>query len=146
MKKVRYLLPLILYCSCASNLTLKESTTPLITDLRRFSNEDFFVSTSHYPEKYSPMGIIQIEHRPEFRVNPLGGVRDTTEYYFGHGVARKVSLDKLVDLAVYKALELGANGIMDLKISQVGRNITYRTTSPIERPVYLITGLAIKVE
>ena len=145
MKKI-ILIVFVMSQGCATEFRVLESQDILITNLSEYSERGVFVSTSHYPGNYSSVGIIQIEFRPEFRVNFTNSKKSENEYRYGGGFAQKVNTANLIRLAINEALRLNANGVMDLKITQVERNLITPSSKSFYRPVYIITGLAIKTQ
>ena len=142
---IRFALPLlfIFTMSCGTATHLERSVTVSFADFRRYAEEGFFVSPDPYSAgPFESLGELYISVTPS--AWEKGKKEGTTKHddgiysrpEVGGIVVEVIKYDELLDIAVSEAVSLGANGLVDFKI----------TSPPSITPgsSFVITGLCIK--
>ena len=138
MKKlVLFLAAVFASVSCSTYIPLQKATYTTFLDYRPYNSEDFFLSPDPYTGKCVNLGELFIEVLPE-QVEITNGLYELYDAVAFYGKAwygfERVSYAELLQTAVSRAKEKGANGIASFKIEK------YTGT----RPFYTVTGLCIK--
>ena len=154
---VRKMLPFllcVLLTGCAVVRPRERITNVLFLDYRPYVSVDFHISPDAYTQSHHALGELMIEVYPAIKSNASRN-RATTEakftdgIYSGGGISASrvyretITSDELLEIAVSKALELGADGISNFQ-AKVIYNTTYTkygTTKTLSH--YEIKGLCI---
>jgi len=108
-------------------------------DLRPYSEEGFFVSSTSYNGWYEPLCEIDIAVQPATTVK----VMSYTNYRYLAN--ENISLDELLRMMVDEAKKYGADGLVNVKINEEEREVSYRyNTYKQKLPYFVLTGLAIR--
>lgn len=118
-------------------------------DYRPYTEANFFISPDHYAGKYESLGELRLEIYPAIIKDAASKSKDNNfsdGLYHGKLTTSSayqeiIDTDEILELAVNKALELGANGLVNFKIS-VNHDIT-RYSSSVSN--YVVSGLCIKI-
>lgn len=147
MKKIITLAALALIvasCAVASHPRVTETS---FTDYRPYTSAGFFLSPDAYPGEHDVLGEITIRIVPELL--PRGRVLERQARDFGDGVYNQASTmpkyitedittADMLDAAVKKAKEVGADGLVNLRYDIV-------TSEDVLNPkTYIVSGLAIR--
>ena len=151
MKKALYFALLaIVFASCSTLKPTNRITTTFLADYRPYSSADFFLSPDPYLGDFKPIGEIRIEIHPAL-VRPTS--TSAPKYYDGLYiqptglVEEQIPMSDLLEAAVKEALDLGANGIANLKITTqesavyTSRGKVVSTGKAVTK--YVITGFCI---
>ena len=118
---------LILF-SCAPQKSLM---TFEICDYKKYNDAGFFISPDAYNGKYKPLGQIYLTIKPSSIEDPDNKM---------HLILEEFSNEQILALLTNKAKEMGANGLVDFKIT---RNY-YWISKTIKS--YNVSGFAVKIE
>lgn len=150
MKKHFLLLVFIaLFVQSCSPIFMPREVRTSFFDYRKYSNEGFFLSPDSYPGEFTPCGELFITIKPGDVKGPDKMVYDPgSQSYVSQSQIRReeISSDELLSIAVKKAKEIGADGLVNFKCHVI--NSTYY--NPALRSVqtifshYEISGFAIK--
>ena len=143
MKRILILLlALICLYSCATFIPQQRSVTTVFLDYRQYASQGFFLSPNIYTGEHDALGELFIEVLPEQKEaridsegNPKGDLDMVTYYFDGAYGFERIYFDELLEIAVEKAKEKGADGICNLKINKTSATGFVR---------YEVTGLCIK--
>lgn len=142
---IRFALPLlfIFTMSCGTATHLERSVTVSFADFRRYAEEGFFVSPDPYSAgPFESLGELYIRVTPavwEKREKGSTTKHDDGIYSrpeVGGIVVEEIKYDELLDIAVSEAVSLGANGLVDFRISS--------PSSVAPGSPFIITGLCIR--
>ena len=154
---VRKMLPFLLCAiltGCAVVQPRERITNVLFLDYRPYVSADFHISPDAYTQSHHALGELMIEVYPAIKSNASRN-RATTEAMFTDGIyggggisasrvyRETITSKELLEIAVSKALELGADGISNFE-AKVIYNTTYTkygTTQTLSH--YEIKGLCI---
>lgn len=135
---------LIILSSCASLNNAIEIVPGQLSyysiDFREYTDKGFLFTPYSYGGNYQPVGLIQIDIRPEAHYKKANYFN--TKSYWEY---KKLSNSDLLKVAYEKAIEMGADAVVDFKILtnyepvNVGQGIYAGNL-----PVYNVTGFAIK--
>lgn len=136
------LLALISLSSCASLFTPYEpqqaQTFATFLDYRPYISEGFFISPDPYTGEHEPLGQLFLEIYPEQKEiteskrNKYDDVRYINGILYGY---ERIHLADVLEQAVVRAIAMGADGIVNLKIAKITTEYSVR---------YEATGLCIK--
>jgi hypothetical protein len=152
MKRLVYLTAtLLILAGCSVMKPTEREVTTLFLDYRPYAEQGFFLSSDPYPDAFTSLGEIQIEVLPAM-VPKRAVVRKEQKYsdgaYGSNGysqlVPEEISGSDLLDIAVDKAKELGADGIANLKIRYVKQDFVPVKGGTIDSSYWEITGLCIR--
>lgn len=155
MKKLLLLSLFILTYGCTPKMYVEKTA---IGDFRKYTEENFVVSPISTGYNYDPVAEIEINFYPGNRKkdnakiekikpaveDPIYGTTAPASPMFVNTKNYEwfdPSYDYIVSQLVTKAKELGANGILEVKITDVTTNSKY---SEITR--YKATGFAVKIK
>jgi hypothetical protein len=118
---------LLILAGCSVMKPTEREITTLFLDYRPYAEQGFFLSSDPYPEEFTSLGEIQIEVLPAMIPKGKIAIREQQKYSdgtynssgFSQLVPEDISGSDLLDIAVSKAKDLGANGIANLKIRYV---------------------------
>ena len=111
-----------IFSSCATINDVKHYHYDSVIDLRKYADENFLISTFNYVEKYLLVGIIshtvRFEQKPYY--NRGSGVNyDTSKYILqGNMLIEIITEEQMIDSLYVLAKDLGADGIINLKIER----------------------------
>lgn len=159
MKKILLALAIALLSGCA---TLPYSSNVYVGDFSKYTKEGFIISPAYDGFKYDPISVISIEASEGYIVKKDGNA--SRSGVFGkskmsgndadkYNVIGKVIKDKrgkafvevgyyeILDAIVKKAKDMGANGILGLKITMGSKTLD-------GKPYYSLTasGFAVKIK
>lgn len=153
MKKLLYVLGVMIILSGCSVMKPRErSVNTFFLDYRPYAEEGFFLSPDPYPGQFTSLGDIRIEVQPAMipaeKSYQKGKSQKYTDGMYASSstnlVPEEISGSTLLDIAVQKAKELGADGIANLKIRYVQMNLVQISKTEYNDPSYWeITGLCI---
>ena len=123
MKKLIILVSLFCFASCLPYRVIEREANLTILDLRKYSNNDFFISTYPYYGEYKPISIFKYEIKPRVVYD-----KDVI-------TEEIVSFDVLIDSVYNVGSRIGANGAVEVKFS---------TSKDSHRTIYEVEGLFIK--
>lgn len=128
----RFLITLILLLplwGCAVTRQRERIVQTLFLDYRPFVEKGFFLSPDPYPGDFTALGDLSVKVFPAItqvnndNVDASFNQRDNYAYYKGKTketfITEKISGSELLQEAVNAAMALGANGIADLRITEV---------------------------
>lgn len=107
-------------------------------DFRPYSSAGFFISPDAYPGECEPLGKLYIDVIPEEKEISESKRNKYDEPHYVNGILygyEHIKFAELLDKAVAKAMELGADGLADFKIQKV---------TVADRVRYEVSGLCIK--
>lgn len=153
---IRKMLPFFLCAlltGCAVVQPRDRITNVLFLDYRPYVSADFHISPDAYNQPHHALGELMIEVYPAIKSNASRN-REATEAKFTDGIygggisasrvyKETITSEELLEIAVSKALELGADGISNFE-AKVIYNTTYTkygTTQTLSH--YEIKGLCI---
>jgi len=146
MNKIFILFFLLLIIACQTVTYIPPYTSVSTIDLTKYSREGFLITPYKYDADYESVGYIFVETMPEANLVTL----EKTEQA-GHAEnaktewqVDKMSIDKIIDSIHQKALQMGANAIIDFKIEQTTKNYSVGRMSPLTIQGFTISGFAIK--
>lgn len=149
MKRIIFLILMATFVAGCSVLkpTPRQATTYLV-DFRPYSSADFFLSPDPYQGEFEPIGEIRIEVTPALVEPRKSSKFHDAIYGQNHGIVPEVvPMEDLLETVVAQALNLGANGIANLKVSTEvfsvvkSRGLFRTTTMPVTK--YVVTGFCI---
>lgn len=125
------LLSIALFTGCA---TRERIVLPYYVDFSEYTKAGFYVSPDAYPGKFEPIGMIEVVVYPG------------TKKIDGFTKDEPITEDELLKMAVEKAKEKGADGLVDY--SAIYAPFEYQvkkgSTVVIYKSRYVVRGLAIK--
>lgn len=138
--------------ACATMKPQQRSEHVSFLDYRPYTSAGFFLSPDSYPGKFESIGQLDIMIIPE-QVSANDNADDSNNKFNDGIYAQRSSLfyqykeipaEELLETAVEKALEKGANGIANLKISRITSTsyTKYGTFTTLSH--YEVSGLVIK--
>lgn len=137
-----------LLSSCATLKPQPRQTVTRLLDFRPYSEAGFYISGDPYPEAHTPIGNIYIEVDPA--LIPNDAPQSYSDIYRERRepvIPEIIPIDELLDEAVSQALQLGADGICNLKIMEEERFMTIgKVTTTFTVKHYTITGTCIKIK
>lgn len=154
MKKMLPFFVCVLLTGCAVVQPRDRITNVLFLDYRPYVSADFHISPDAYTQAHHALGELMIEVYPAIKSNASKN-KATTEAKFTDGIyggggisasrvyRETITSEELLEIAVSKALELGADGISNFE-AKVIYNTTYTkygTTQTLSH--YEIKGLCI---
>lgn len=154
MKKIIPFLFCVLLTGCAVVQPRARITNVLFLDYRPYVSADFHISPDAYTQSHYALGELMIEVYPAIKSNSSRN-RETTETKFTDGIyggggisasrvyKETITSEELLEIAVSKALELGADGIsnFEAKVIYTTTYSKYGTTQTLSH--YEIKGLCI---
>ena len=149
MRKYFLILALALMAaSCATFKPQQRATFVAFLDYRPYTCEGFFISPNPYTGEYEPLGELYIEVMPEQKEIDYDQ-REKYDHpvYWGtqmYGFER-INHAELLEMAVKKAVGLGANGIANFSIKKV-TNSSINGSVASSTITYQIEGLCIKIK
>jgi hypothetical protein len=154
MKKLSVIfLVVVLFTSCSIYKYPYTQSTSYIDYSYLFDKGLFVTESNSVNFDYSPMGSVYIEVRSGYGQDNSKKNRPTNQMYDGiyHSVEKSVMKDYIVanvedalDLLHKKASDVGANGIINLKITYLSEEGA--TQNYIRKgPGYAISGMVIKI-
>lgn len=148
MKAHIFLFLTIVISGCSVLRPTDRITESCLLDFRPYSSADFFLSPNPYEGDFIPIGELTIDITPALK-EPSEDVKFQDIY----GTSKKlipevVPANEILDALVAKALDIGADGISNIKISMSTENVMVNKGifSVQYMPVvkYHITGFCIK--
>lgn len=150
MKKIFIFIALsLILTSCGTYTQIYSS----VLDYRPYTENGFFISPNPYPEAHQPVGEIYITVYPGSKEVKQKATNSrfsdplyTTPQRSSKSPDSEITEDKLLEMCVQKAVDMGANGISNFKC-QIVYNITktqYGNLKSIDR--YEVSGLGIKIQ
>ena len=133
------------FSACSPKLTKRE-TYPYVFDFREYTQSGFFLSPSPYVGTFDPVGEIIIYVLPakvknteihDYEIGTLFGKPKAGSEFKTTIISEKISKDELLTILVEEAKSLGADGIVNLSISDGTRIIEGKS-------YYILSGFAIK--
>lgn len=109
MRRILLLLAAALTIASCSPKIYPRTITVGFADFRPYVEEGFFLSPDPYPGDFESLGEISIKIVPGLRKYYRPDIRYETE---------KISVDEVLKIAVSEARELGADGIVDMRITE----------------------------
>ena len=109
MRRILLLLVAALALTSCSPKIYPRMVTVGFADFRPYAEEGFFLSPDPYPGDFESLGEISIKIVPGVRKYYRPDIRYETE---------KISVDEVLKIAVSAARELGADGIVDMRITE----------------------------
>jgi uncharacterized protein YbjQ (UPF0145 family) len=142
MKKIIvFILVSIFVFGCAPKPT-KRVVKTYVFDFREYSNSGFFISSTPYIGMFDPIGEIVIHVYPAKDVTTINPERfegDNTVV-----VEETISPNELLDILVKEAKVLGADGIVNMSISDETHNYVHNGNVKTIFWRYRLSGFAIK--
>ena len=119
-----------------------------LVDFRPYSSADFFLSPDPYQGEFEPIGEIRVEVTPALIEPSKQSKFQDPIYAQKNGIVPEVvPMEDLLESVVGQALNFGANGIANLKVStEVVSVVTHKglfTVSTMDVTKYIITGFCI---
>lgn len=133
--------------SCLPKLMPRVVSTSFF-DYRKYANENFFLSPDPYIGDFTPCGELSIVIKP---ADVKFGRDDEFDSFYNKNdvptgiVKEKISSEELLDIAVKKAKEVGANGIANFKCLVINHTYFLNGISHTVFSHYEISGYAIKI-
>ena len=135
MKRLAYMIiTVLLMASCS--VTRQRQTYVSFLDYRPYTSADFFLSPDPCVKDFESIGQLYIEIIPGISSQSNSAKSYTDNIYNAGGMMAMtyevITLEELLEMAVSKALEVGANGIANFRITatknQLGQSILYEIT------------------
>ena len=146
MKKL-LLITLVAALSSCSTAKYAMTVGANVLDYSKYSESGFFITESNALSKeYTPVASIMFEYRSGYEVlKPEEKITDKRGYVYTtkaavYGSYKKVSQEDAIDAMVVMAKEIGANGIINLKLTVLGSSIGRNDSG------FSVSGMAIKIE
>jgi hypothetical protein len=137
---------LLLVCSCSIYKDVPHSENVNVIDFNKYSDKGFlFTIDEKYIGKYKSCGLIEVELFPEVK-NQVGENYDKNKYIsVDLYLIEIISIDQVFDLIYEKAKSIGADAIVNLKISKEENPHILKTHMAYNFcDGYSISGFAIK--
>lgn len=158
MKKIALILIFIFGLtlqSCSPKLMPRVVSTSFF-DYRKYANEGFFLSPDPYTGDFTPCGELSIVIKPadvKFGMNEKFDsdskfdliYNNNSNTQFSQIAKERISTDELLDIAVKKAKEVGANGIANFKCLVVNHTYFVNGIANTIFSHYEISGYAIMI-
>lgn len=132
------------------SITRPRAVYATFVDYRPYTEAGFFLSPDPYTGKYESLGELTIEVFPAITTAPKTSPSNDSDFSDGlyhnqpapsSAYLETIDSSEMLELAVGKALELGANGLVNLDISIIYDETRYGITVNH----YVISGLCIKI-
>ncbi|MBN2011949.1 hypothetical protein JW960_21650 [candidate division KSB1 bacterium] len=142
MKKAIFCL-LIIFIGCAPNIMfIPKSQSEFVIDFAKYTEKGFMFSPYQYLGKYESIGMITITVMPEASLLRHRDERFNGNVYKTEWEFTPINLDASIEQFYKKAVDMGANGVCDLKI--ISESKSYILKTPVTIPGVTISGFAIK--
>lgn len=116
----------------------RKQTFATFLDFRPYISEGFFISPDPYTGEHDPLGQLFVEVLPEQKEITESKRKQYDDVQYVNGILygyERISYSEILELAVVRAISMGADGIADLKIAKITNGYSVR---------YEATGLCIK--
>lgn len=151
MKKILFILPLLLLTSCLTTSVVQKpyQVKSVAIDYSKYTQNGFFITESPSVSfDYTPIGSVTVEISSGYEV--LEETKDANgRPQIKYGELKTPSIYDALDELQKKCREMGANGVLNLKVS-IG-TITvqsiagaYGTTNNTEAVKVTVSGMAVK--
>ena len=143
MKRIALIaLSMLILASCS--VTRQRQTFVSFLDYRPYTSADFFLSPDPCVKDFDSIGQLYIDIVPGTATTTSNEKKDFSDNIYSNTITMApiyevISSEELLEMAVGKALEMGANGIANLKIT------TMRNANG-EAIRYEISGLCIRIK
>lgn len=143
MKRLALLAMTVLLLASCSTMRQRQTLISFL-DYRPYTSADFFLSPDPCVKDFESIGQLYIDIVPGTAKEETTDTKKFTDSIYSKGGLTStsyevISSEELLEMAVKKALEMGANGIANLKISatrnELGQAIRYE-----------ISGLCIRIK
>ncbi len=127
MKK--YLLCLLIFSSCCEIQNIPARKEVIIFDFSQYTEKGFYFYIDKYPGEYKPLGVINIDYYPEYKVKETvwyssDGIKHTSKSLIHTGISQEF----LLNLVYEEALSLGANAVYNFSYKSISKRINECTT------------------
>lgn len=143
MKRIALIaLSMLILASCS--VTRQRQTFVSFLDYRPYTSADFFLSPDPCVKDFDSIGQLYIDIVPGTATPTSNTKKDFSDNIYNNGgltapTYEVISSEELLETAVSKALEMGANGIANLKITATRNELGQATR-------YEISGLCIRIK
>ncbi len=143
MKKLILLLFPILLIGCASIKPVYEVKTYII-DYSGYVENGFFITESPFVSfEYSPVASIEVKVEDGYQTREV--VAAPNGYYSNHyDHIKEANVYDALDELQNKCKELGANGLMNLKLNVNYKDFPQNSGKVITQTIITVSGMAIK--
>lgn len=133
----------ILLSGCA--MTHPRMTRVLFLDYRPYESAGFFISPNAYNGEHAVLGELCIEIIPA--VVPAKVTDDLADGIYKNAKPKieleEISSEEILEEAVSKALEMGADGLSNFSVQVRPSNVTYGKRTVLNSEIYEVRGLCI---
>ena len=139
---VLIIVTMLVLASCS--VTRQRQTFVSFLDYRPYTSADFFLSPDPCVKDFDSIGQLYIDVIPGTATPTTSTAKNFNDNIYSKGgmmatTYEVISSEELLEMAVSKALEMGANGIANLKITATRNELGQATR-------YEISGLCIRVK
>lgn len=130
----------ILAASCVRPQTRTEPVVSVgAVDFRGITSDGFFISPDPYIGDFEPLGLV-------FVTAQAGGwVQPPDEHSpYNHVDVGEMPIDSVVGLAKMRAVAMGADALVSVKLTVADRQIAFVNFYPVVAPGWQVSGLAIR--
>ncbi len=128
--------------SCSTVSDIPQYTEKYIIDFSPYSDSGFFITPHDYNGTYTSIGLIDIAvfpHAKDVGTEKAHKVDENKYLIQGSWVTEKIPLDDVVQKAYKEAIKMGADAIIDFKLTTTSKSYPLFNHYGIQ-----ITGYAIK--
>jgi uncharacterized protein YbjQ (UPF0145 family) len=126
MKRIVFItIACILLASCAPKLYPTDRTVHVgVIDLRKYTDDNFFISFTPYVGEFDPIGFLSVEIVPAQKITDAV----VTEVEYGFAPMEKtvkvlaeeeISYQELLDMLVGESKKLEANAVVNIKVEKM---------------------------
>ena len=139
---VLMIVTMLVLASCS--VTRQRQTFVSFIDYRPYTSADFFLSPDPCVKDFDSIGQLYIDVIPGTATPTTSTAKNFSDNIYNKGgmvatTYEVISSEELLEMAVSKALEMGANGIANLKITATRNELGQATR-------YEISGLCIRIK
>jgi len=128
--------------SCKSVNQVSSITEYIVIDLRRYTEQDFLITTEKFNENYEAIGLLELSVFPGATRLRNGQVLPENTYKQGFWAVEKLSTEEAIDEIYNRAKEMGADAIMNFELTTVKKTIAI----DLQLSGFKMKGFAIKRE
>jgi len=128
--------------SCKSVNQVSSITEYIVIDLRRYTEQDFLITTEKFNENYEAIGLLELSVFPGATRLRNGQTLPENTYKQGFWAVEKLSTEEAIDEIYNRAKEMGADAIMNFELTTVKKTIAI----DLQLSGFKMKGFAIKRE
>jgi hypothetical protein len=149
MKNLVFLLLVAVFSGCSIYPHILHEENYFVTDLRKYSDEGFLISSGDYSGKYESKGFVEGFVFPEVKVKSRAGDQTSDKYLeYGYWLVERITIDDLISKLKKHAKHIGADALIQVSITiannpAIGQYEDYAYLK-VASTGYRINALAIK--